>query len=77
MTENGNPKDNAQAERINNTMKNEMLKGKVLYDIKEVIGTVEKAILFIYNITAHPHMSINMMTPQEAATHIVETLVSR
>lgn len=27
MTENGNPKDNAQTERINNTMKNELLKG--------------------------------------------------
>ena len=28
MTEDRNPKDNAQAERINNTMKNELLKGK-------------------------------------------------
>ena len=28
MTESGDPKDNAQAERINNTMKNELLKGK-------------------------------------------------
>lgn len=61
MTENGNPKDNAQAERINNTMKNELLKGKVFYDIKEVKEAVEKAVLF-YN-TARPHMSINMMTP--------------
>ena len=70
MTENGNPKDNAQAERINNTMKNELLKGKVFYDIKEVTKAVEKAVLF-YN-TARPHMSINMMTPQEAATHTGE-----
>lgn len=29
MTEGGNPKDSAQAERINNTMKNELLKGKM------------------------------------------------
>jgi len=31
MTERGEPKDNAQAERINNTIKNELLKGVVLY----------------------------------------------
>lgn len=70
MTENGNLKDNAQAERINNTMKNELLKGMVFYDIKEVKEAVEKAVLF-YN-TVRPHMSINMMTPQEAAAHIGE-----
>ncbi|EJW89610.1 Integrase catalytic region, partial [gut metagenome] len=34
-------------------------------DIKEVRETVEKAVLF-YN-TERPHMSINMMTPQEAS----------
>lgn len=70
MTENGNPKDNAQAERINNTMKNELLKGKVFYGIKEIKEAVEKAVLF-YN-TARPHISINMMTHQEAATHTGE-----
>ncbi len=36
MTETGDPKDNAQAERINNTMKNELLYGKVFYNIDEV-----------------------------------------
>ena len=29
MTETGDPKDNAQVERINNTMKNELLRGMV------------------------------------------------
>lgn len=48
-------------------MKNELLKGKVFYDIKEVKEAVKKAVLF-YN-TARPHMCINMITPQEAATH--------
>lgn len=70
MTEDGNPKDNAQAERINNTMKNELLMGKSFCDIKEVREAVEKTVLF-YN-TERPHMSINMMTPQEAATHTGE-----
>lgn len=72
MTEDGNPKDNAQAERINNTLKNELLKGKSFCDIKEVREAVEKAVLF-YN-TERPHMSINMMTPQEAATHTGEIM---
>ena len=70
MTEDGNQKNNVQVERINNTMKNELLKGKSFCDIKEVAEAVEKAVLF-YN-TERPHMSINMMTPQEAATHTGE-----
>ena len=36
MTESGNPKDNAVAERVNNTIKNELLKGIVFYHISEV-----------------------------------------
>ena len=37
MTEAGDPKDNAQAERINNTMKNELLKGMRFTNIDDVI----------------------------------------
>lgn len=70
MSEDGNPKDNAQAERINNTRKNELLKGKMFCNVKEVRDAVEQAVLF-YN-TRRPHMSINMMTPKEAATHTDE-----
>jgi putative transposase len=65
MTESGDPKDNAQAERINNTMKNELLKGKIFYSIGDVRQSVTKAVVF-YN-TERPHMSIDMMTPSEAA----------
>ena len=36
MTESGNPKDNAVAERINNTIKNELLKDMVFYCLSEV-----------------------------------------
>ena len=39
MTESGNPK-NAQAERINNTMKNELLKDKVFTNISDAIAAV-------------------------------------
>lgn len=65
MTENGDPKENAMAERINNTVKNELLKGLRFSSIKEVHDAIEVAVEF-YN-TRRPHMSINMMTPEEAA----------
>lgn len=65
MTESGNPKDNAMAERINLTIKGELLKGIVFHSLKEVRDAVETAVIF-YN-TKRPHMSIDMMTPQEAA----------
>ena len=67
MTETGNPKDNAMAERINNTIKNELLKGMHFTSIEEVFETVCKAVKF-YN-EERPHMSIDMMTPKEAASH--------
>ena len=65
MTETGDPKDNAQAERINNTMKNELLKGMRFTNIEEVKAAVARAVDF-YN-KERPHMSIDMKTPAEAA----------
>lgn len=64
MTESGDPKDNAQAERINNTMKNELLKDMKFHDIGQVRVAVAKAADF-YNYR-RPHMSVNMMTPSQA-----------
>ena len=65
MTESGDPKDNAQAERINSTMKNELLKGRIFRSINEVIAAVAIAVDFYNN--RRPHMSIGMMTPARAA----------
>jgi len=65
MTENGDPKENAQAERINNTMKNELLKGIVFRNIDEVKAKIRAAVDFYNN--ERPHMSIDMMTPSQAA----------
>lgn len=65
MTENGNPKDNPQAERINNTVKNELLLGCEFHSIKEVKEAVSNAVDFYNN--ERPHMSIGMMTPVEAS----------
>lgn len=65
MTESGDPKDNAKAERINNTMKNELLKGMRFTSLAEVVAAVEAAVNF-YN-EERPHMSVDMLTPNEAA----------
>lgn len=65
MTENGDPKENAMAERINSTVKNELLKGIRFTSIQQVEDAMETAVQF-YN-TMRPHMSVDMMTPKEAA----------
>ena len=67
MTESGDPKDNPQAERINNTVKNELLKGLVYHSIANLAYDLKTKIEF-YN-TRRPHMSINMMTPSQAASY--------
>lgn len=64
MTESGNPKDNPEAERINNTLKNELLKDMVFHDISEVTAAIASAAAF-YN-RERPHRSIEMLTPTEA-----------
>lgn len=65
MTESGNPKDNAVAERVNNTIKNELLKGMEFYRISEVKVAVAAAVNF-YN-HERPHWSLDGMTPSQAA----------
>ena len=65
MTESGDPKDNAQAERVNNTMKNELLKDMRFSCIDDVLAAVASAVDFYNN--ERPHMSIDMMTPSMAA----------
>ncbi len=65
MTENGDPKENALAERINNTVKNELLKDIRFTSLQEVRDAISKAVEF-YN-TRRPHMSLDMMTPEQAA----------
>ena len=65
MTESGDPKENAMAERINSTIKNELFKGMTFTSIAEVKKAVRMAVDFYNN--QRPHMSINMMTPKQAA----------
>lgn len=65
MTESGNPRDNAVAERVNNTIKNELFKDMEFYHISEVKTAVKAAVEF-YN-TERPHWSLDGMTPSQAA----------
>lgn len=65
MTESGDPKDNAVAERVNNTIKNELLMGMEFHSIEDVRKAVKAAVEF-YN-HERPHMSLDGMTPDEAA----------
>ena len=64
MTENGNPKDNAMAERINSTIKNELLHGRRFGSLHQVEKAVRDAVWF-YN-GERPHSSIDWHTPDEA-----------
>jgi putative transposase len=63
MTENGDPLENAIAERINGILKDELLEQKYT-DFKMAQQHVAKAIV-IYN-ALRPHSSCNMLTPQMA-----------
>lgn len=61
MTENGDPLENAVAERINGIIKDEYLEAyeiNCLKDAKELL----KAVVELYN-TERPHMSISNLTP--------------
>lgn len=64
MTENGDPLENALAERVNGILKQEWLNQYRFQTIDDVRPVVEKIIEY-YN-TKRPHASINMMTPREA-----------
>lgn len=63
MTQNGDPKENAIAERVNGILKDELL-DKVYLDYKQAIVGVSVAIS-TYN-HQRPHGSIDYLTPYEA-----------
>ena len=65
MTESGDPKDNAVAERVNGIIKNELLMGMSFFSINEVRKALKVAIDFYNN--ERPHMSLDWKTPAEAA----------
>jgi putative transposase len=64
MTESGDPLDNAIAERLNGILKEEFLLKKRITNLGEAKIALKESVE-IYN-TERPHMSIAMLTPQEA-----------
>lgn len=64
MTQSGDPKDNAIAERINGILKTEFLNYWEFENIEQVCEKVEQSICF-YN-HQRPHRSLDMMTPVQA-----------
>lgn len=65
MTEKGDPRENAYAERINGTLKNEFL--KKLNPTEETARTMTQKAIEAYN-HIRPHSSIGYMTPAKAHT---------
>ena len=65
MTQSGDPRDNAIAERVNGILKQELLL-EVYPTIKQAHRSVVSAV-DIYN-RVRPHSSIDMMTPEKAHT---------
>ncbi|MDM1350923.1 IS3 family transposase [Myroides marinus] len=64
MTQNGNPYDNALAERVNGILKNEFYPKRVYLNHQDAVNNISK-IVKIYNLQ-RPHSSIDYLTPQEA-----------
>ena len=61
MTEDGNPTDNALAERVIGIVRNEYLAGRSLCDTMEANSSISKAVGHDNNI--RPHMSLGYVTP--------------
>lgn len=66
MTECGDPKENAIAERINSTLKNEILDKRRFESFEDLERALAQAIAFYNN--CRPHLSNNLLTPAEAST---------
>lgn len=63
MTENGDPYENALAERMNRTIKEEFGLD-IIVKTKELVRRVIEEAILLYN-TYRPHLSLKMKTPEE------------
>jgi putative transposase len=64
MTQHGDPYENALAERVNGILKTEWIHSEQYHDFEQANIRIAE-IVRIYN-TSRPHMSCDMMTPDEA-----------
>ena len=63
MTENGDPYENALAERMNRTIKEEFGMDRIMKSKDQVKKLIEESI-FLYN-SKRPHLALKMKTPEE------------
>lgn len=75
MTENGDPLENAIAERVNGILKDEYLDNYVINNIKEARELI-KTCIKLYN-EERPHLSISMLTPNQVHYAIDELNTNR
>lgn len=68
MTQSGSPYENALAERVNGTIKNDFFPKRVYQNHKEAMKAITR-IIHVYN-QMRPHASVDYLTPDEA--HIKE-----
>jgi putative transposase len=71
MTENGDPLENAVAERINGILKGEYLKHYTINTVEEATMYLNKAVK-LYN-EDRPHLSIGLLTPEVVHTKNLTT----
>ncbi len=71
MTENGDPLENAIAERINGIIKDEYLKCYAVENIQQATELLDSVIM-LYNIE-RPHMSIGNLTPEKVHNSDIAT----
>lgn len=71
MTENGDPRENAVAERINGILKHEYLLRYKPKNIKQAEFILQKAVQ-LYNYE-RPHFSISLLTPEHVHANNVKT----
>lgn len=70
MTQNGDPRDNAIAERVNGILKTEWLNGENFECFNDAYARIYQ-VINIYN-HKRPHLSLNYKTPDQAYTEIGE-----
>ena len=71
MTENGDPRENAVAERVNGIIKEEYLQDYTVNTIVEA----KKVLAFVVNLynEERPHMSIGNLLPSQVHEHNLKT----
>ena len=73
MTQNGDPLENAIAERVNGILKNELLPNESVKNLEHAQKLL-KEIVLIYN-DERPHMSVALLTPNQA--HLLDGKLKR